>query len=57
MGHLKNQAADEQEQAEAAWSRKAEHENYRCSICNELIVHADREAFSRTGRCGYHAEV
>lgn len=55
MGNLKNEAMDVQDRAEAAWSRKAENQNYRCSICNELIVRAERETFFETGRCATHA--
>lgn len=51
MGSLKNQSMDEQGQAEAAWSRKAENQNHRCSVCGELIVYGDREAFFKTGQC------
>lgn len=55
MGHLKNKADDAQDQAEAAWARKAEYQDYRCSTCGGLIVRADREIFFETGRCATDA--
>lgn len=47
---------DEQEKAAAAWHRKAEYENYRCSVCNEVISYDDREQYFGTKMCSYHAD-
>jgi hypothetical protein len=55
MGYLKNKAAEEADQAEAAWARKADYEDYRCKDCGELISYADREVFFQTKLCAYHA--
>lgn len=51
MGHVKNRAAEEQDEAAAAWTRKAQHENYCCDMCGRLIEYADREAFFRSQHC------
>lgn len=55
MGSIKNQTTDKRDQAEAAWSLKAEYEELRCSLCGEQIIYVDREIFFKTGRCGTDA--
>lgn len=56
MGDVKNRAADEHDDAAAAWARKAEREDIRCGICGEIISYPDREIYEKTGRCLEHAE-
>lgn len=51
MGHEKNRIAEEQDEAAAAWARKAQNEDYRCDLCGRQIEYADREAFFASGRC------
>jgi RNA polymerase-binding transcription factor DksA len=51
MGQVKNNAADEQDEAAAAWARKAQHEDYRCEMCGRAIEYIDREAYFGTKRC------
>ncbi|WP_157035721.1 MULTISPECIES: hypothetical protein [Sphingobium] len=46
---------DERDAAAAAWHRKAEYENYRCSVCGEVISYDDREQYFGTKACAYHA--
>lgn len=45
------------EAAEAAWDRKAEAEDLRCSICSNLIIHSERDVFYTVGMCGYCAHI
>lgn len=51
MGHVKNKAAEEHDEAAAAWTRRAEHEGYRCEMCGRLIEYAERETFFRSRHC------
>lgn len=53
---IKHDAQAQQEQAAAAWHRKAEYENRRCSVCGEVISYDDREQAFSTKMCSYHAE-
>lgn len=55
MGDVKNRAAEEQDDAAAAWARMAQQEDIRCGLCGELISYPDREAYEETGRCLEHA--
>ena len=56
MGQIKNSAAQDHDEAAAAWARKAEREDIRCSVCGELIDYADEEIHRETGRCLAHAQ-
>lgn len=51
---IKDEHDDQQDQASAAWHRKAEYENYRCSVCGEIITYDDREQYFGTKMCSYH---
>lgn len=46
---------DDQENAAAAWHRKAEYNGYRCLVCGEVISYDDREQYFSTKLCSYHA--
>ncbi|WP_164117357.1 hypothetical protein [Sphingorhabdus sp. Alg239-R122] len=39
----------------AAWSKKAEMNDYRCDICGELIGYDERETYFETKYCATHA--
>ena len=51
MGYPKDTADDEREAAAAAWTRKAQNQDYRCELCGRMIELADREAYFREKRC------
>ena len=53
---LKHEHQAQQEQAAAAWHRKAEYEGYRCEVDGEVISYDDREQYFRTKLCSYHAQ-
>jgi hypothetical protein len=42
---------DEQEEAEAAWDRKAIAENIKCPVCSQRIPYSEREFFFSKGCC------
>lgn len=56
MGYEKNRAAEEQDEAAAAWDRKAKDQDIRCGLCGEIISYPDREIYEETGRCLEHAQ-
>ena len=45
------------EEAEAAWDRKAQAQDLRCSICSCVIIYDEREVYFSTGMCGSHAHM
>lgn len=53
---MKHVEQDRQEQAAAAWHRKAQYEDRRCSVCGDVISYDDREQAFSSKMCSYHAD-
>lgn len=57
MALEKSRIKEQEEKLEQEWRKEAIANNWRCSICNEIISEQEYLVYERTKKCDNHNEV